>query len=145
MAVSCKRCGKTCSPFGDRICDTCKNKEPRKMKLVFAKDCDCDNTSINHYNTTIEHHLTDSEAAERFIELYLKFNGLCTAQHGPSGHLLKVINHHLYDDIPILPPKAGWSVPLEEKPPQPAVCNGPEDPFCGSCRYSTHGCADKLP
>lgn len=35
--------------------------------------------------------------------------------------------------------------PLDRHPPPYAECSGPEDPFCGRCRFSVHGCNDDGP
>lgn len=117
------------------------------MKLIFAKDCDCDAyNKIGVVPCTIAYHKTDELAMKAFIDLYIRYNGMESSQHGPSGHFLKVIGHNKYNDIPVLPPRTAWDmVVLDKKPPRPAVCHGQDDPCCGHCRFSTHGCAEAVP
>lgn len=37
------------------------------------------------------------------------------------------------------------SVPLHKHLPPYAECQGPDDPCCGKCRFSVHGCNDNGP
>lgn len=37
------------------------------------------------------------------------------------------------------------ALPLDRRPPAYAECKGPDDPCCGQCRFSTHGCKDDGP
>jgi hypothetical protein len=37
------------------------------------------------------------------------------------------------------------SIPLDRRLPPYAECQGPDDPCCGRCRFSVHGCNDHGP
>lgn len=104
--------------------------------------CTSATRAIEHESMLHEHHVTDRAAAEAFMRVlhmppherprYLCITGPGGLVRGVEGVWLGVVSH---DE----------SIPLEHRPPAYAECQGPNDPFCGRCRLSVHGCNDAQP
>jgi len=45
------------------------------------------------------------------------------------------------ESLPLEYTRAEYGLLVCITPPAYAECQGPQDPFCGRCRFSVHGCA----
>ncbi len=114
------------------------------MRPLYWPDTTCETAAraIEHEATVHEHHASDREAAEAFLRALqapvaarpacLCITGTGGLVRGVEGVWLGAITH---DE----------SIPLERRPIAYAECQGPDDPCCGRCRFSVHGCNGAMP